>query len=83
MAATACLYNLVKSDLSKMIHTGLLSRMVELLLHAIDVALEQQQVIMLNSHGCIMFESNLFMLVKALLIVMLFYGLDVKIQYDW
>jgi len=36
MVGTACLYNLVKGDLSKMMHIGLLADVVQLVLHAVE-----------------------------------------------
>ena len=45
MAATACLYNLVRNDLCKVMRVRLLADMVELLLQAIEMASNQQQVV--------------------------------------
>ena len=42
MAATACLYNLVRNDLSKLMHAPLLASMVDLLLSVIEMVLNQQ-----------------------------------------
>ena len=45
MDATACLYNLVRNDLCKVMRVRLLADMVELLLQAIEMASNQQQVV--------------------------------------
>jgi len=41
MSATACLYILVKGELSKVMHKGLLADMVQLVLHAIETTSNQ------------------------------------------
>ena len=41
MVATACLYHLVRGELSKMMHVGLLADMVQLVLHAIEISADQ------------------------------------------
>ena len=41
MVATACLYHLVRGDLSKLMHIGLLADMVQLVLHVIETASDQ------------------------------------------
>jgi len=45
IAATACLYHLIRSELSKMMPSGLLTSMVELLLDAVEIVPNQQQVL--------------------------------------
>jgi len=45
MAATACLFNLVRSDLSKKMPLGLLASMMELLLRAIEMTPNHIQVV--------------------------------------
>jgi len=41
MVATACLYHLVRGDLSKTMHVSLLADMVQLVLHGIEIASDQ------------------------------------------
>ena len=72
LPATACLYHLVRNDLSKKMSTRLLAGMVELLLHVFETAPSQSklQVVMSISRSFSKCASNFLMLFVASLNVM-------------